>query len=132
MRWAVYPDTIATLSSLTELGWTHAVLSNHVPELDQIIASLGLSKFFHRVVCSAVLGYEKPHPLAYSAITSGLEPPEEIWMVGDSFEADYAGAERFGWRSILVRKAHPQAARFSEALGGIAALTKTYAKKSGH
>ncbi|HUG10467.1 MAG TPA: HAD-IA family hydrolase [Opitutaceae bacterium] len=129
-RWKVFPDTIAALSSLADLGWTHAVLSNHVPELEQIIASLGLSKFFRRVVCSAVLGYEKPHPIAYSAVTSGMEPPEDVWMVGDSFEADYTGAERFGWRSILVRKAHPQAARFSEDLGGIVTIMKTATRYS--
>jgi putative hydrolase of the HAD superfamily len=124
-RWTLYPDTTATLSSLTELGWTHVVLSNHVPELEQIIASLGLSKFFRRVISSAVIGYEKPHPQAYAAATSGLEPPEEVWMVGDSFEADYAGPERFGWKSILVRQAHSQAARFSEALNGIVVVLKT-------
>ena len=118
-RWAIYPDVIAALSSLSDLGWTHAVLSNHVPELGQIVASLGLSKFFHRVVCSA----EKPHSSAYSAVTSGMEP-RDVWMVGDSFDADYAGAERFGWRSILVRKADPRAARFSEDLGGIATIVK--------
>jgi putative hydrolase of the HAD superfamily len=98
------------------------VLSNHVPELAQIIASLGLSKFFHRVISSAAIGYEKPNPLAYSAVIAEIEPPTEIWMVGDSFEADYIGAERFGWKSILVRKAHSQATRFSETLSGVAAF----------
>ena len=32
-RFIIYEDTIPTLKTLQEKGWNHAILSNHVPEL---------------------------------------------------------------------------------------------------
>ena len=41
---------------------------------------------------------------------------DEMWMVGDSYEADYVGAERAGMKAILVRREHEGAARYCEGL----------------
>ncbi len=39
--WVVYDDVVPTLTRLSVLGWRHVVLSNHVPELPQLVSALG-------------------------------------------------------------------------------------------
>src|SRR5580704_6036084 len=35
--WQLFPDTVPALVALSDLGWRHVLLSNHVPELPQIV-----------------------------------------------------------------------------------------------
>jgi FMN phosphatase YigB (HAD superfamily) len=116
--WAVFDDVRPVLTRLTDAGWTHGILSNHVPELRAIVAGLGLSNYFAFVHSSAETGYEKPHPEAF-ARALGDASPEDAWMIGDNFAADVAGAEAFGVRAVLVRREHPGAPRFSRDLVGV-------------
>jgi putative hydrolase of the HAD superfamily len=102
--WRVFDDTIPTLTTLREAGWRHAVLSNHVPELEQILVGLGLDRYMDAVLCSAVTGYEKPHPDAFAAALRLRRDGEPVWMVGDNPEADVEGARRAGLPAILVRR----------------------------
>jgi len=108
-RWHVYGDTIPALHALKHAGWVHVICSNHVPELPQLVQSLGLAGCVKRVVSSALLGWEKPNPAIYRAAIEGLASPDETWMAGDNYEADVAGPERLGIRGILVRREHPDA-----------------------
>ncbi len=39
--WELFDDTLPALERLSQAGWTHAILSNHVPELRQIVTALG-------------------------------------------------------------------------------------------
>jgi putative hydrolase of the HAD superfamily len=121
--WRLFDDTQPTLRQLAELGWTHCILSNHVPELPLILSHLGILGSFAAVVNSADTGYEKPHPEAFSQVLQVLREPQDIWMIGDSYETDIAGAQAMGIPGILVRKNHPQAAHCcSDLLGVIAVL----------
>jgi putative hydrolase of the HAD superfamily len=106
-HWHVYPDTRETLAELSSAGWRHIVLSNHVPELPELISALGLGSHFERVFTSAKIGFEKPHPAVFAAAVSALTPYRRIVMVGDSFVADYQGAKSAGLEAILVRGKHP-------------------------
>jgi putative hydrolase of the HAD superfamily len=106
-NWAMFPDTEPTLVALTARGWRHIILSNHVPELPQLINSLGLGHHFESVITSATLGYEKPHPLAFKAAIDAIPSGTRIIMIGDSFKADYGGARAVGLDAILVRGSHP-------------------------
>ena len=47
-----------------------------------------------------------------------------VWMIGDSMQADVLGAEAQGIEAILVRKPDPRAARYTDGLGGVADLVK--------
>jgi putative hydrolase of the HAD superfamily len=116
--WALFEDTLPVLERLTAAGWTHAILSNHVPELRQIVAGLGLDEAFALISCSAETGYEKPHPEAYASV---LEPlgPTKAWMVGDNVVADVLGAEALGIPAVLVRRPDPRAARYADSLPGV-------------
>jgi HAD superfamily hydrolase (TIGR01458 family) len=51
---------------------------------------------------ATVLG--KPSPAYFEAALAALDAdPELTWMVGDDLEADVAGAQRFGLKTVLVR-----------------------------
>ena len=116
--WALFEDTLSALERLTEAGWTHAILSNHVPELRQIVAGLGLDEVVAFVSCSAETGYEKPHAQAFASVLDALRPAE-AWMVGDNVVADVLGAEAIGVPAVLVRRPDPRATRYAESLAGV-------------
>lgn len=118
-RWSVFPDCVPDLEELSQKGWTHVILSNHVPELARLVCDLGLSRYFLRISSSATTGYEKPNPLSYASAVAGLDELREVWMIGDSYDFDFAGPLRFGWEAILVRKSHPEAHRFTADLSVI-------------
>jgi putative hydrolase of the HAD superfamily len=102
--WRLFDDTLPALSKLADAGWRHAVLSNHVPELDRLVSGLGLDPYVETVVCSARTGYEKPHARAFAAALQLRRNGEPAWMVGDNPEADIAGARRAGLSAVLVRR----------------------------
>lgn len=108
-RWRLFPETLTVLAQLSSAGWQHILLSNHVPELPEIIEHLGLASHVQTIFNSAQTGYEKPHPQAFQNVLDALREPEAIWMIGDNITADVKGAEAQGIPGILVRKDHPQA-----------------------
>ena len=119
--WTLFDDTTPALERLTAAGWTHAILSNHVPELGRIVAALGLDRHLATISCSAETGFEKPHPRSFAALLEELGP-DEAWMVGDNVVADVLGAEAAGIPAILVRRPDPRAARYADTLDEVEAF----------
>ncbi len=103
----LYEDTISTLERLSSLGWRHMILSNHVPELSDIVAGLGIGGFFSLVLSSANTGYEKPHPEAFRLALAACGSPGTVWMAGDSIKADIEGASALGIPAVLVHTPDP-------------------------
>jgi putative hydrolase of the HAD superfamily len=120
--WRLFEDTQPTLRELRELGWTHCMLSNHVPELPVILSHLGILDEFAVVGNSADTGYEKPNPEAFRGVLNALGEARPVWMIGDSYESDIAGAEAMGIPGILVRRDDPRAERRCEDVAGVVAL----------
>jgi putative hydrolase of the HAD superfamily len=120
--WRLFDDTLAALDQLAGLGWRHVVVSNHVPELPAILASLGLADYFADVVNSAVTGYEKPHPMAFLIAMERAGQPQRAWMIGDNPVADVAGAAAVGLPAILVRTRPPDGGRHITSLAEVAEL----------
>jgi putative hydrolase of the HAD superfamily len=116
--WELFADTLPALERLSAAGWTHAILSNHVPELRAIVSALGLDELVAAVSCSAETGYEKPHPRAFASLLERLRP-SEAWMVGDNVVADVLGAEALGIPAVLVRRPDPRAAWYAETLAAV-------------
>lgn len=110
-QWRVFDDTVPCLEALTERGWRHVVLPNHVPELPTIIDGLGLARHFMLVFNSADMGYEKPHPQVFRNVLAFIRGAKPVWMVGDNPVADVAGAEAVGIPAILVRRPGSSAER---------------------
>ncbi len=110
--WVVFDDTVAALQLLAEAGWNQVILSNHVPELPQLVSALGLSTYFTAIYTSGITGFEKPHPRAYATALETLGPtPERVVMVGDNYLADFVGPRAAGIEAVLVRASHAQCDR---------------------
>jgi putative hydrolase of the HAD superfamily len=122
-RWQLFPDTVSALDQLSALGWRHVLLSNHVPELGEILAGLGLGGRFEAVLNSAFTGFEKPHPRAFALALASAGQPRVAWMIGDNPVADVRGAVAAGLRAILVRTSPPDPGIWHAAgLADIAAM----------
>lgn len=102
--WAAFPDAEAVLRQLSDAGWTHALLTNHVPEFGALLGGLGLRSPFTVVVNSADTGFEKPHPEAFREVLRRVGVPERVCMIGDSPDADMRGAQGVGWPAVLVHR----------------------------
>ncbi len=101
-RYRLDPAARDSLQTVAAAGWANAVLSNHLPELDQILDQLGLLDLIDTVFTSAGTGYEKPNPEAFRRPFRAMGAPAGVWMVGDSPSADVLGAEATGIPAILV------------------------------
>ena len=98
----LYPDTLATLDRLKREGYRMIILSNHVPELPQIVRGLGLTDAFEAVLGSAQTAVEKPHPQAFRLEMETLGNPTAAVMIGDNPIADGQGALQAGLQPLLV------------------------------
>lgn len=123
-RWRLFEDVEPTLGRLASQGWSHIVLSNHVPELGTIIAHLGLEPYLTMVFNSADTGYEKPHPQAFRTVLAAFESVDRVCMIGDSFAVDVAGAESLEIPAILVRRRHEAARYFCRDLFQVPPILK--------
>jgi putative hydrolase of the HAD superfamily len=121
-HWRLLDQALATLDGLTTRGWTHVLLSNHVPELRSILDHLELTSRFLRIFNSAETGYEKPHPLAFQVVLDTFPAAETIWMIGDSVRADVMGAESLGIPAILVHRKGEAAKHVCPTLSDVSAV----------
>lgn len=110
-RWMLFDDTLETLIRLRHEGWSHAIVSNHIPELRRIAGYLRLLEHIDYFVNSAEVGYEKPNRAIFEHALKLANHPSIVWMVGDNFDADYTGAEAAGIPAVLIRTGDTRAAR---------------------
>jgi putative hydrolase of the HAD superfamily len=123
--WKVYPDVVLTLETLAHEGWQHVVLSNHIPELEALMAALSLEQHFEAVFSSGVIGFEKPNRRFFEFALEKIGPVKEIWMIGDNYEHDILGAAQLGIPGILVRQNHADAKRSCLELSGVVDILHT-------
>jgi putative hydrolase of the HAD superfamily len=130
-RWAVYIDTFETLRKLSNNGWKHIIVSNHIPELGKIVEHLGLNRYIDIVVNSAEVGYEKPNKEIYYYALNCAKNSKRVWMIGDNIEADVLGAHSVGIKGILVRNDDSRAIWKSPDLNGVLEIVEsTYSEDS--
>lgn len=101
--WTVFDDVRPSLQRLRDNDYRNVILSNHVPELGDLVARLGLDDLIDAVLTSAVTGYEKPHRVMFDLAFELYGHPRKAWMVGDNPAVDIAGAAAAGIPAILVR-----------------------------
>ena len=106
-RYPLFDDAVPALEQAAQDGWRQIIVSNHVPELAAIVDALGIRRFFHRVITSGLIGYEKPHDRIFEAATEHSVPGAPIWMIGDNLACDCAPVGAFGAEAILVRSESP-------------------------
>lgn len=105
-KWHIYEDTVFCLKSSIEKGYCNIILSNHVPELEELVESLGIRDYFIKIYSSAHIGYEKPNIKIYEKVLMDLSDVESITMIGDTYVADIQGAKSAGIDAILVRESN--------------------------
>jgi len=103
-RWHLYEDTILTLEMFNKNQFKSIILSNHVPEIENIIQNLNIRKYFIKIYSSANIGYEKPNLKIYEhVLDSNKINKNDCIIIGDSYKADIIGGLNMGIQSILVR-----------------------------
>jgi putative hydrolase of the HAD superfamily len=94
------PGARAIVDYLHARGIPTGVISNTVfggETIEWELARHGLTDHLSFVMASADYGIRKPHPdLFLTAVQKLGLPPEEVWYVGNSFEADITGASEAG------------------------------------
>ena len=79
-------------------------------QVRRALARVGLDHFFEKIFVSAAIGAEKPSPAFFRAVLNGLDSlPEEIVMVGDSYENDVRGAAAAGLWTVWYNPANQAA-----------------------
>lgn len=111
--WQLYPDTRETLAALRNDGLKMGLISNAKSDwaVHAILEENGIEDYFTSIITSASMRIRKPRPEIFTRALSdlGVSPTETIF-VGDSLEADIAGARSLGIRSIHVLRNSTEAA----------------------
>lgn len=91
------PHTIEVLNYLKP-KYKMYILSNGFEEVQyQKMDNSGLTPYFKGVILSDNVGVNKPHPKIFEhAILQANCHPEEVLMIGDSWDADIEGAKNAG------------------------------------
>ena len=106
-NWELESDTIETLKALKSEGYQLGIFSNAGDNKDvqDLIETFGIRKYFDFVLTSAACFYRKPHPRAFEmALAQWNAQPNEAAMIGDSLEADIVGAKNLNITSIWITR----------------------------
>jgi putative hydrolase of the HAD superfamily len=106
LRFFAYPDAAPALRELRRAGIRTVVVSNWDASLHERLAETGLAALVDGALASAEVGAAKPARAIFAAALelSGTTAAD-TWHVGDTLEADIAGAEAAGLRAILIARA---------------------------
>lgn len=100
--WFPYEDTLPVLDALREQGITTAIISNIAMDLHMIMDRMGITNCVDHVFTSAELGYVKPNPEIFRAVSEAIGiGPEDLLMVGDN-AIDDGGAGAVGMRTLIL------------------------------
>lgn len=104
--WHIFQDVFPSLEALSARGLKLGIISNWDERLIPLLRKLGLARHFEAMVVSCEIGAPKPSPLIFQEAAQRLAvPPAAILHVGDSPEADVAGAEAAGMQAVLLWRA---------------------------
>ncbi len=92
------------LAELVEAGFRLGVVSNGCGNVKKLCASLGYTSFLSVIVDSHRVRLSKPDPAIYTYAAEAIaEAPENILMVGDSFERDIRPAKTVGMKTAWLQ-----------------------------
>lgn len=110
-NYTLYSDTMDTLCTVKEMGYTNVILSNNYPDLDETLEKLEIIQYFDGVIVSAAEGYDKPR-IELFHLAKKRFPDNEYYMVGDNPVADIAGGKNANMKTILVHKEYSENADY--------------------
>lgn len=95
--WRLAPDTETLLTDLRARGIKIAIVSNWHGGLHRVLEDLAIVDKVDVVVCSADVGFRKPHPeIFHEALRRTGVSPEFVLHVGDTWAEDVVGALAVG------------------------------------
>jgi putative hydrolase of the HAD superfamily len=109
----LFNDTISTLEQLKSLGIPVYLLSNSIFKknvMKKFINQYDLEKYFVNIHFSADYKIRKPHKDLFKIIFDDIKKydtsidMEEVYFIGDNFEADVLGAENFGFTPVFINR----------------------------
>jgi len=84
-------------------GYRLGVISNSDGSVAETLVTAGLGDRFEVILDSGVVGVEKPDPEIFRlALQRAGTNPERAAFIGDSYTADYLGANAAGWHAVLL------------------------------
>jgi REG-2-like HAD superfamily hydrolase len=105
--WKIYPDVAVFLDWCKTQGLTVTIASNFDQRLQRVIREL---PEFQQVLCvvpSTETLSRKPELKFFRHIEEKLRAnPEQILLIGDSWNEDILGATRAGWHAIFLDRLH--------------------------
>jgi putative hydrolase of the HAD superfamily len=128
-KWhAPFPETEPVLRQLRAQGRRLHVVSNNVDYLPLVLQNLGLARLFDSVTFSQEVGAAKPDPriFALAVARAGCAPSSGLF-VGDSWEADYLGAQRSGLRAVWLNRRGAEAPAPCQVIRDLGALPELLA-----
>lgn len=98
----LFPNAIETLKELKKMGFHLHIITNGFKEVQHIkLENCGMHAFFDVIICSEVIGKNKPDPAIFKyAMKEAGATPENSLMIGDDYHIDVAGALQVGMHAI--------------------------------
>jgi HAD superfamily hydrolase (TIGR01549 family) len=106
-HWHVEEDAAPMLDALRSRGCRMGIVSNASDDDDvqTLVDNAGLRGYFDFILSSAAAGVRKPDPKIFrQALAYWGALPEQAVMVGDTVNADIAGAIRSGIASVWISR----------------------------
>ena len=100
------PGVRAALDEAREAGWSFAVVTNGPTRQQTLkVEAAGLHELADAVCVSEEVGAWKPDPQIFrEAARRAGSTLDGAWMIGDNLDADIAGAQAVGARSVWVKR----------------------------
>ena len=107
-RFTVFDDVPGVLEQLRTDGYRVGLCTNWDWDIECQLEHNAIAHLFDGVVCSAVVGYRKPHPAIFDVVVETMDvPPERILFVGDGLTADIEGATGAGFNPVHIARFDP-------------------------
>jgi putative hydrolase of the HAD superfamily len=100
------PGVRSALGDARAAGWSVAVVTNGPTSTqDQKVRATGLEGLADAVCVAGEVGASKPDPLMFTeAARRAGTTLEGAWMIGDNLDADIAGAQAVGARTVWIKR----------------------------
>jgi putative hydrolase of the HAD superfamily len=100
--WRCCEETAAVLASLAGQGYELGLASNYDRRLHSVAAGLMELHPIRHLIISSEVGWRKPAPGFFQALCRTMQlAPEQLLLVGDDPDNDYAGAQAAGLEAVL-------------------------------
>jgi len=101
-----FPDVAELMSAVRQARIPVALVTNGAADTQRNkIEAMGIASWFSALSISGETGVAKPDKRAFSVVLKALSVSgKDVWHVGDSLEADVAGANAAGLRSVWLNR----------------------------